>query len=98
MHLASAEHRYWGGHAIVGGHLPLRQGGAAIAIGRSPTLSCVSWRSTPTSATSTSRSSGCHLEVAVVYLVENNSMAWAPRSAELCCFGYLSEGLCLRHR
>jgi pyruvate dehydrogenase E1 component alpha subunit len=31
MHLASAEHRYWGGHAIVGGHLPLATGvGVAI--------------------------------------------------------------------
>jgi pyruvate dehydrogenase E1 component alpha subunit len=26
MHLASAEHNYWGGHAIVGGHLPLAAG------------------------------------------------------------------------
>ncbi len=26
MHLASAEKRYWGGHAIVGGHLPLATG------------------------------------------------------------------------
>ncbi len=26
MHLASAEHRYWGGHAIIGGHLPLATG------------------------------------------------------------------------
>lgn len=26
MHLASAAHRYWGGHAIVGGHLPLAAG------------------------------------------------------------------------
>ncbi len=26
MHLASAEHNYWGGHAIVGGHLPLATG------------------------------------------------------------------------
>ncbi|MDQ1300172.1 MAG: pyruvate dehydrogenase component alpha subunit [Chloroflexota bacterium] len=26
MHLASAERRYWGGHAIVGGHLPLAAG------------------------------------------------------------------------
>jgi len=26
MHLASAEHHYWGGHAIVGGHLPLATG------------------------------------------------------------------------
>ncbi len=26
MHLASAAHRYWGGHAIVGGHLPLAVG------------------------------------------------------------------------
>ncbi|GAB4562974.1 MAG: pyruvate dehydrogenase (acetyl-transferring) E1 component subunit alpha [Anaerolineae bacterium] len=31
MHLASAEHHYWGGHAIVGGHLPLATGvGLAI--------------------------------------------------------------------
>lgn len=31
MHLASAEHRFWGGHAIVGGHLPLATGiGLAI--------------------------------------------------------------------
>lgn len=26
MHMASAAHRYWGGHAIVGGHLPLAAG------------------------------------------------------------------------
>lgn len=26
MHLASADHRYWGGHAIIGGHLPLATG------------------------------------------------------------------------
>ena len=26
MHLASAGHRYWGGHAIIGGHLPLATG------------------------------------------------------------------------
>ena len=26
MHLASAEHHFWGGHAIVGGHLPLATG------------------------------------------------------------------------
>jgi pyruvate dehydrogenase E1 component alpha subunit len=26
MHMASAERRYWGGHAIVGGHLPLATG------------------------------------------------------------------------
>jgi pyruvate dehydrogenase E1 component alpha subunit len=26
MHLASAAHRYWGGHAIVGGHLPIATG------------------------------------------------------------------------
>ena len=26
MHLASAAHRYWGGHAIIGGHLPLATG------------------------------------------------------------------------
>ena len=31
MHMASAEHNYWGGHAIVGGHLPLATGvGLAI--------------------------------------------------------------------
>ena len=26
MHLASVEHHYWGGYAIVGGHLPLATG------------------------------------------------------------------------
>lgn len=26
MHMASTEHHYWGGHAIVGGHLPLATG------------------------------------------------------------------------
>jgi pyruvate dehydrogenase E1 component alpha subunit len=31
MHLASAEHHYWGGHAIIGGHLPLATG-VALAI------------------------------------------------------------------
>jgi pyruvate dehydrogenase E1 component alpha subunit len=37
MHLASAEHRYWGGHAIVGGHLPLATGvGLAIRYKEEP--------------------------------------------------------------
>src|SRR5512139_3986789 len=31
MHLASASHRYWGGHAIVGGHLPIATGVALEA-------------------------------------------------------------------
>lgn len=31
MHLASAAHHYWGGHAIVGGHLPLATG-VALAV------------------------------------------------------------------
>ncbi len=31
MHMASAEHNYWGGHAIVGGHLPLATG-VALAL------------------------------------------------------------------
>ncbi len=31
MHLASSEHNYWGGHAIVGGHLPIATG-VALAI------------------------------------------------------------------
>ena len=31
MHMASAEHRYWGGHAIIGAHLPIATGvGLAI--------------------------------------------------------------------
>jgi len=33
MHLASAAHRFWGGHAIVGGHLPLAAG-IGLAYGR----------------------------------------------------------------
>jgi pyruvate dehydrogenase E1 component subunit alpha len=37
MHLASAEHHYWGGHAIVGGHLPLATGvGVAIRYREEP--------------------------------------------------------------
>ena len=31
MHMASVEHRYWGGHAIVGGHVPLATGVALAA-------------------------------------------------------------------
>ena len=31
MHLASKDHNFWGGYAIVGGHLPLAAG-IALAI------------------------------------------------------------------
>lgn len=75
MHLASAEHRYWGGHAIVGGHLPLATGvGLAIHYREEPdAVLCVFGEgSTNIGYFHESMNLAAVWKLPVVFLVENN--------------------------
>jgi pyruvate dehydrogenase E1 component subunit alpha len=75
MHLASREHQYWGGHAIVGGHLPLATGvGLAIRYkGEHQAVLCVTGEgSTNIGYFHESVNLAAVWKLPVVYLVENN--------------------------
>jgi pyruvate dehydrogenase E1 component alpha subunit len=75
MHLASAERRYWGGHAIVGGHLPLATGvGLAIRYREEPdAVLCVLGEGTTNIGYfHESINLAAIWKLPVVYLVENN--------------------------
>ncbi len=75
MHLASAEHHYWGGHAIVGGHLPLATGvGMAIRYNNLPeaVLCVIGEGSTNIGYFHESINLAAVWKLPVVYLVENN--------------------------
>ncbi|MCS7261414.1 MAG: thiamine pyrophosphate-dependent enzyme, partial [Anaerolineae bacterium] len=75
MHLASAEHNYWGGHAIVGGHLPLATGvGLAIRYkGEDKAVLCVFGEgSTNIGYFHESLNLAAVWKLPVVFLVENN--------------------------
>jgi pyruvate dehydrogenase E1 component alpha subunit len=75
MHLASAERHYWGGHAIVGGHLPLATGtGLAIRYREEPdAVLCVFGEGTTNIGYfHESINLAAVWKLPVVYLVENN--------------------------
>ncbi len=75
MHLASAEHHFWGGHAIVGGHLPLATGiGLAIRYKEeAAAVLCVFGEgSTNIGYFHESINLAAVWKLPVVYLVENN--------------------------
>ena len=75
MHLASAEHNYWGGHAIVGGHLPLATGvGLALRYQKQPgAVLCVFGEgSTNIGYFHESVNLAAVWNLPVVFLVENN--------------------------
>jgi pyruvate dehydrogenase E1 component alpha subunit len=75
MHLASAEKRYWGGHAIVGGHLPLATGtGLAIRYREEPdAVLCVLGEGTTNIGYfHESINLAAVWKLPVVFLVENN--------------------------
>jgi pyruvate dehydrogenase E1 component alpha subunit len=75
MHLASAEHHYWGGHAIVGGHLPLATGvGLAIRYREDPdAVLCVLGEGTTNIGYfHESVNLAAIWKLPVIYLVENN--------------------------
>jgi pyruvate dehydrogenase E1 component alpha subunit len=75
MHMASAEHHYWGGHAIVGGHLPLATGvGLAIKYREEDTaVLCVLGEGTTNIGYfHESINLAAVWKLPVVYLVENN--------------------------
>ena len=75
MHLASAERHYWGGHAIVGGHLPLATGaGVALRYKNEPgaVLCVIGEGSTNIGYFHESINLAAVWKLPVVYLVENN--------------------------
>ncbi len=75
MHLASAERHYWGGHAIVGGHLPLATGvGLAVQYnGEKAAVLCVLGEGTTNIGYfHESVNLAAVWKLPVVYLVENN--------------------------
>ncbi|MGQ9490549.1 MAG: pyruvate dehydrogenase (acetyl-transferring) E1 component subunit alpha [Anaerolineae bacterium] len=75
MHLASAEHHYWGGHAIVGGHLPLATGvGLEIRYNQKPdAVLCVLGEGTTNIGYfHESINLAAVWKLPVVFLVENN--------------------------
>jgi len=75
MHMASAEHQYWGGHAIVGGHLPLATGvGLAIRYKEQEqaVLCAIGEGSTNIGYFHESINLAAVWKLPVVYLVENN--------------------------
>jgi len=75
MHMASREHQYWGGHAIVGGHLPLATGvGLAIRYkGEHRAVLCVTGEgSTNIGYFHESVNLAAVWKLPIVYLVENN--------------------------
>lgn len=75
MHLASAAHRFWGGHAIVGGHLPLAAGiGLAIRYKGEPdaVLCAFGEGSTNIGYFHESINLAAVWKLPVVFLVENN--------------------------
>jgi len=75
MHLASAEHNYWGGHAIVGGHLPIATGvGLAIRYREEPNaVLCVLGEGTTNIGYfHESVNLAAVWKLPVVFLVENN--------------------------
>lgn len=75
MHLASAAHNYWGGHAIVGGHLPLATGvGLAIRYrAQDSAVLCVLGEGTTNIGYfHESINLAALWKLPVVYLVENN--------------------------
>lgn len=75
MHMASAEHHYWGGHAIVGGHLPLAAGVglASVYNGIDEAVVCVFGEgSTNIGYFHESINLAAVWKLPVVFLVENN--------------------------
>jgi pyruvate dehydrogenase E1 component alpha subunit len=75
MHLASAEHNYWGGHAIVGGHLPLATGvGLALRYKEEPgaVLCVLGEGSTNIGYFHEAVNLAAVWDLPVVFLVENN--------------------------
>ena len=75
MHMASAEHNYWGGHAIVGGHLPLATGvGMGLRYKNEPNavLCVIGEGSTNIGYFHESINLAAVWKLPVIYLVENN--------------------------
>ena len=102
MHLASAEHRYWGGHAIIGGHLPLATGvGIEIRYNEKPdAVLCVLGEGTTNIGYfHESVNLAAVWKLPVVFLVENNQYGMGTEVGKASAVSeHLPEGLRLRHR
>lgn len=75
MHMASKEHHYWGGHAIIGGHLPLATGIGLASVYKGideATLCVFGEGSTNIGYFHESVNLAAVWKLPVVYLVENN--------------------------
>ena len=82
MHLASAQHNFWGGYAIVGGHLPLATGIALEARYRGSddvTMTYVGDGATNNGYFHESLNMSSIWDLPVVWIIENNGMAWGPK-------------------
>ncbi len=102
MHMASAEHRYWGGHAIIGAHLPIATGvGLAIQYeGKPEAVVCVFGEgSTNIGYFHESVNLAAVWNLPVVFLVENNQYGMGT-AVEHGVGGQedLDQGPRLRHR
>jgi pyruvate dehydrogenase E1 component alpha subunit len=97
MHLASAEHHYWGGHAIVGGHLPLATGvGLAIRYkGEDQAVLCVIGEgSTNIGYFHESINLAAVWNLPVVYLVENNKYGMGTQVSRASAVSNIFEKGC----
>jgi pyruvate dehydrogenase E1 component alpha subunit len=97
MHLASAEHQYWGGHAIVGGHLPLATGvGLAIRYQeQDQAVVCVMGEgSTNIGYFHESINLAAVWDLPVVYLVENNQYGMGTDVTRASAVSHIFEKGC----
>lgn len=97
MHLASAERRYWGGHAIVGGHLPLATGvGVEIRYNDKPdAVLCVLGEGTTNIGYfHESVNLAAVWKLPVVFLVENNQYGMGTEVARASAVSQIYEKGC----
>ena len=98
MHLASAEHRYWGGHAIVGGHLPLATGvGLAVRYNAEPdAVLCVLGEGTTNIGYfHESINLAAVWKLPVVFLVENNQYGMGTEVGRASAVSHIFQKGCL---
>lgn len=97
MHLASAAHRYWGGHAIIGGHLPLATGvGIEIRYNNKPdAVLCVLGEGTTNIGYfHESVNLAAVWKLPVVFLVENNQYGMGTEVGKASAVSQIYEKGC----
>jgi pyruvate dehydrogenase E1 component alpha subunit len=97
MHMASAERHYWGGHAIVGGHLPLATGvGLALNYqGQDAAVLCtIGEGTTNIGYFHESINLAALWKLPVVYLVENNEYGMGTDVSRASAVSHIYEKGC----